>query len=160
MPSATLPAVRNFEMAVAGGYSMLQLIRRGEELTYKDVARQGLLLSAQLAVIYYQDKIIHTVIQRGFLAGLTRVTVGVQLAYIGGAVASVAIDEEKGLQRYNEFIDMVFVYSVEATAQTGQNLLLLSQYAILEAVEAYNNYDQTEVERRINKFFSGITRLG
>ena len=99
--------LRQFNYSVVIGYNMLQLVKKGDELTAKDIGKQSAITIGQLAAIYLTDKIIVGFIQRGLLQMATRAMVGVMAVYIGGAVVSTLIDEEEGLQNYNDFIDDV-----------------------------------------------------
>lgn len=150
------PAIRNLQYTIASGYSLLRLVRQGKDIDGKDLLREGAILGASLAAIYYQDKIIEVAVSRGLVQGVTRTLVGVQLAYIAGAVASTYIDPDEGFENYNEFIDMVFEEPSEAVRVTGQNLLLVSQYAILEAASAYKDIDMREIDHKLQQFFGGI----
>ena len=99
--------LRQFNYVVVVGYNMLQLIKKGEEVTRKDVGKQAAYTLGQLAAVYLTDKIVVGFIQRGLLQTATRTMAGVMAIYIGGAVVSVMIDEEEGLANYNDFIDDV-----------------------------------------------------
>jgi len=99
--------LRHLEYTVAAGYNLLQLVKKGADITGKDVARTGAITTAQILAIYYTDKLVASFITRGYAAAATKTLAGVQVAYIGGAVLSVAIDDKTGLENYNEFIDDV-----------------------------------------------------
>ncbi len=99
--------IRHFNYTIAAGYNFLTLVSKGDKVTAGDAAKAGLVTGLQIAAIYYSDKAIAAFVRRGWLARTTGVLAGVQLAYIAGATAAVAIDEKEGFQNYNDFIDDV-----------------------------------------------------
>jgi hypothetical protein len=107
--------LRQFNYTVVVGYNMLQLVKKGEDLTAKDIGKQTAITIGQLAAVYLTDKIVVGFIQRGLLQMATKAMVGVMAVYIGGAVVSTFIDEEEGLQNYNDFIDDVTSGDIGAT---------------------------------------------
>ena len=109
--------IRHLEYTIAAGYNLLQLTKKGEDITAKDVAKAGLLTSLQIAAIYYTDKLVASFITRGYVATATKTLAGVQLAYVAGAVASVTIDGKEGLENYNEFIDDVITGDVNEVSR-------------------------------------------
>jgi hypothetical protein len=108
--------LRHLEYTLAAGYNLLQLTKKGSEVTASDVARTGTITALQIAAIYYTDKLVAGFITRGYAAATTKTLAGVQAAYITGAVLSVAIDQEEGLQNYNEFIDDVITADFDSAS--------------------------------------------
>lgn len=98
---------RHLEYSIAAGYNLLGLVDKGKDVEAKDVAITSAITAAQIAAIYYTDKLVYHFVTKGYVALATRAIVTVQLVYIGGAIASAVIDPDKGFQRYNEFIDDV-----------------------------------------------------
>lgn len=129
--------LRHLEYTVASGYTLLKLIGE-KELTKKKALYAGGLLSLQLAAIYYTDKLVAGFITRGYAAATTKTLLGVQAIYIGGAVASVLIDDKEGLDNYNEFIDDVV--SGDGTATSFKisytATVLLSRFAMTDEFKA------------------------
>jgi len=117
--------IRHLEYAVAAGYTMLQLVKEGKDLTFEKSAKAGAWLSLQLAAIYYTDKAIAAFLTRGYVAVATKTLLGVQAAYIGGAVASVAIDSEEGLSNYNDWIDDVTSGDITGVSQKTHFTILV-----------------------------------
>lgn len=141
--------IRHFNYTIAAGYNFLTLVSKGDKITTGDVAKAGLITGLQIAAIYFTDKAITTFIQRGWLARTTGTLAGVQAAYILGAVASTAIDEEEGLQNYNDFIS-------DATSDQGQAGIKF-QFALTVIVSRWAH--ETESGKTTTSVISELKRL-
>lgn len=93
-------------MTIAAGFGLLQLTRKGKDVTGKDVLKTGVITGITIGAILAQDKVLQLLVKRGWLAGITGTIIAVEAAYIGGAVISTLIDEEEGFQNYNYIIDV------------------------------------------------------
>ena len=99
-------ARRKFEMTIAAGFGLLQITKKGKDVTGTDVVKTGVITGLTIGAILAQDKILQLFVKRGWLAGITGTLIAVEAAYIGGAVISTLIDEEEGFQNYNYIIDV------------------------------------------------------
>lgn len=141
--------IRHFNYTIAAGYNFLTLVAKGDKVTASDAAKAGIVTGLQIAAIYYTDKAITTFIQRGWLARTTGTLAGIQAAYILGAVAATAIDEEEGFQNYNEFIS-------DATTDPGRAGIKF-QFALTVIVSRWAH--ETESGKTTTSVISELRRL-
>jgi len=114
-------ARRKLEMTIAAGFGLLQLTRKGKDVTGKDVVKTAAITGLTIGAILAQDKILQKLVQRGWLAGITGTLIAIEASYIAGAVISTAIDPEDGFQNYNYAIG---VYTdPKVTPQTKLEIL-------------------------------------
>jgi len=99
-------ARRKLEMTIAAGFGLLQLTRKGKDVTGKDVVKTAAITGLTIGAILAQDKVLQLLVKRGWLAGITGTLIAVEAAYIGGAVISTLIDPEDGFTDYNYIIDV------------------------------------------------------
>ena len=122
-------ARRKLEMTIAAGFGLLQLTRKGKDVTGKDVLTTGAITGLTIGAILAQDKVLQLLVKRGWLAGITGTLIAVEAAYIGGAVISTAIDPEEGFQNYNYAIG---VYTdPEVNVQTKLEIVVSNINTIL-----------------------------
>ena len=96
---------RSLEAVIVSGHGLLQLVKKGRDVTGKDVAQTGLMVGAQIGAILLADKLITTLVSRALLTPIITTVVAIEAAYIAGAVVSVVIDPDEGFENYNLFID-------------------------------------------------------
>ncbi len=98
-------ARRKLEMTIAAGFGLLQITKKGKDVTGQDVLKAGAITGLTMGAILAQDKLLQMFVQRGWLSSITGTLIAIELAYIGGAVVSTMIDEDEGFENYNDFID-------------------------------------------------------
>jgi len=89
----------------AGSNTTLRIIAKGDEASPKAIAKELGYLGIQLGTIIGAQKAWQTVVKRRLLNPVNTAFAAVTIPLVVGAVASYAIDDEKGLQNYFHFID-------------------------------------------------------
>lgn len=97
---------RQLEAAGIGIYNLYELTKKGKDVDGMDYLVAAGKVAAQIGAILAIDKALATLVARGVLQPITWTLIGVQGIYFGGALLSKAIDPDKGLQNYNQFIDI------------------------------------------------------